>query len=110
MSDSAKEINTPQTIFGVSEKREPGRALRAGLRPVALGEHTAHDILVDLDAEDKSELLGDPPAAKSRVPVLHLNDGGDQLPSGPFWGRASDAVLALKASGTCASPMRGGTP
>jgi len=58
--------------------------LRAGLRPVAPGEYTAHDIPVELDAEHKSELLGDPPAAKSRVPVLHLNDGGDQLPSGPF--------------------------
>ena len=39
--------------------------MRAGLRPVVLGEHTAHDILVDLDAEYKSELLGDPPAAES---------------------------------------------
>jgi len=88
----------------------PSRAPACTPNPVAPGEHTAHDILVDLDAEHKSELLDDPPAAKSRVPVLHLNDGGDQLPSGPFWGRASDAVLALKASGTCASPMRRGMP
>ena len=53
-------------------------------RPVALGEYTAHDILVDIDAEHKSELLSDPPAAKSRIPVLRLNEGGDELPSGHF--------------------------
>ena len=53
--------------------------MRAGPRPAVLGEHTAHDILVDLDAEYESELLSDPLAAKSRVSVLHLNDGGDQL-------------------------------
>jgi hypothetical protein len=44
---------------------------------------TAHDILVDLDTEYKGELLSDPPAAKSRVPVLDFNDGRDQLWSRP---------------------------
>src|SRR5688572_26289057 len=43
---AAKEIDAPQTIFGVSEEREPGRALRAGLGSVAPGEHAAHDVLV----------------------------------------------------------------
>jgi hypothetical protein len=99
---AAEEIDAPQAIFAVSEKREPGRASRAGLRPVALGEHTAHDILVDLDTEYKGELLSDPPAAKSRVPVLHFNDGRDQLWSRPLGAwlstaprREQKSVLAL---------------
>jgi len=75
----------------------PSRAPACTPNPVAPGEHTAHDILVDLDAEHKSELLGDPPAAKSRVPVLHLNDGGDQLPSGPFLGPGFRCCLGVKS-------------
>ena len=40
--------------------------MRAGLRPVAPGEYTAHDIFVDLDSEYKGELLSDPAAAEAR--------------------------------------------
>jgi hypothetical protein len=66
--------------------------LRAGLRPVAPGEHTAHDIFVDLDSEYKGELLSDPAAAESRIPAFHLDDGSDQLWGRPFGSRPSTAL------------------
>jgi hypothetical protein len=39
-----------------------------------VGEYTTHHILVDLDTEQESDLLGDAPAAKARVPPFHFDD------------------------------------
>ena len=66
--------------------------MRAGLGPVAPGEHTAHDILVDLDSEYEEELLSDPAAAESRIPAFHLDDGSDQLRGRPFGSPLSTAL------------------
>ncbi len=44
------------------------------------GQYTAYDIFVDLDTEDKGDLLGDSSAPEPRIFPLHLDDGRDQ-----FW-------------------------
>jgi hypothetical protein len=44
-----------------------------------LGEDAADDILVDLDSEGVSDLLGDSPAAETRIAPLHVDDGRDEL-------------------------------
>ena len=41
-------------------------------------EHTAHDILVDLDAERMRDLLGDSHAAETRIAALYLEDRCDE--------------------------------
>jgi hypothetical protein len=46
-----KQIHGPQRILRVSEKREPGRAARARIRSVMLGEYAADDVFVDLHTE-----------------------------------------------------------
>jgi hypothetical protein len=70
---------------------------------MVLGEHTAHDVLVDLEAEYKRELLSDPSVAETRIPVFHFNDGSDQfwsrsLRTGfpPSFRREEQAVLSLR--------------
>ena len=44
------------------------------------GEHAPNDILVDLDAEGSSDLLGDAHAAKVRIAALQRDDGGEAKP------------------------------
>ncbi len=64
---AAKEADTPQTVLGVSEKSEPGRAICARFWTVVLGQYAADDILVDRYVEDPRDLLGDPAAAEAAI-------------------------------------------
>jgi hypothetical protein len=58
----------------MAEKSEPGCA--AGrITPKVLCKNSANDVFVDLDAEGKGNLLGDPPARVTRVAALHFYDG-----------------------------------
>ena len=43
-----------------------------------------HDILVDLDAEGMSDLLGDAHTAKLGIAPLHLDDGSDEFRARTF--------------------------
>ena len=45
-------------------------------------EYTAHDILVDAEAEDVRELLGDAHTAEVRIALFHSNNGRDELRGG----------------------------
>ena len=56
---------------------------------VLLGQYAAHHILINHDAEDKRNLLGDPPAAKAWIVSFHLNDGSNQLGGRSFRTRLS---------------------
>ena len=62
---------------------------------VLLGQYAAHHILINHDAEDKRNLLGDPPAAKAWIVSSHLNDGSSQLGGGSFRTRLS-TVFSLQ--------------
>ena len=76
---TAKQIHAPQTVFGMSEKRQPGRAAPPRRWAVVLGEDAAHDVLVDRYAECKRKLLCNPATAESRISSFHLDDCVDQL-------------------------------
>ena len=52
-----------------------------------LGEHAAHDIFVDLDAEGVRNLLRDFRTTKPRIALLDLNDRGNR-----FSWRSSKAI------------------
>jgi len=58
---------------------QDGPVLPEPPRPVVTGEHAPNDVLVDLDAEGPSDLLGDAHAAEARVAPLHLDDGRDEF-------------------------------
>lgn len=55
--------------------------------PVVLREHAAHDILVNLDAEDMRNLLGNADTAEFRIAALHLDDCRNKFGGGTFRAR-----------------------
>ena len=46
------------------------------------GEHTAHHILVDLQAEGTGDLLRDARTTEAGIAALHFDDGGDECRRG----------------------------
>lgn len=44
-----------------------------------LGENSTDDVLVDIDAKGRCELLGDAPGAESRIAGLHRHDRRDKF-------------------------------
>src|SRR5712671_5431977 len=65
---AAKQIETPQTVFRVTEDREPGWPLRIRCRLAPRGEDAPHHVLVDRHAEGQGDLLRDPGTAPARIP------------------------------------------
>ena len=49
-----------------------------------LREHTAHDILVDVDAERMRDLLGDAQVAELRIARFQLDNRRDEFCGGAF--------------------------
>src|SRR5262249_8811348 len=80
---AAKQVETPQTVLRVTERREPGRPSRVRLRSVPSGENAAHDILVDRNVEGQGDLLRDSWATPRWIPPFHVDDGGHQVAAGP---------------------------
>ena len=89
---NAKQIDTPDAIFCLSDDGQPGRTIGNRLGSKVYGEHASHDIFVDLDAKGVSDLLGDADTTELRIAVLHLDDGRDEL-----LGRALRARLSSPA-------------
>ncbi len=71
---TSKKIHTAQTVLSMPEESEPRRTARFRLRPALLGQHTSYHILINLDAEDKGELIGDAPVFESRDSAFRLDD------------------------------------
>jgi hypothetical protein len=76
---NAKQIDTPDAVFCLSDDGQPGRTIGIRLGSRVYGEHASHDIFVDLNAKGVSDLLGDADTTELRVVVLHLDDGRDEL-------------------------------
>jgi hypothetical protein len=74
-----EQIAAPQTVFHVPEKREPGRTCRIRLRPVMNIQDAANNILVDLHAEGRRNLLRNSGTAPAGITPFHFNDGVDQF-------------------------------
>ena len=90
MSQTAEQIQAPEAVLRLRDEGQPGRSVGAGVAgAVVLGEHAAHDVLVDLDAEDVGDLLGDTDTAELGIAGLDLDDCRDE-----FRGRALRPGLA----------------
>ena len=83
---------------------KPGGTIGAGVAwPIVLREHAANDILVNCDAEDMRDLLGDAHVAETRIAPLHLDDGCNEFRGRTFGtglsamrrGRKEQAILAI---------------
>ena len=82
-----KQIETPQTVLRMTEKREPGRPRRIWFGLVPHGENAPNNVLVDGNAERQGDLLRDPWTTPSGIPLFHLNDGCHDFLVGSFWAR-----------------------
>src|SRR6266436_4228671 len=71
-----KHVETPQTVFRVTQNREPGRSSRVWSWLIPHGENAPHDVLVDGNAEGQGDLLSDPWTPPGRIPPLHVDDSG----------------------------------
>ena len=74
---ATKQIDTPQAVACVTDQGQPGRPTVAGIGPKVLGEHAAHDILIDLDAEHPRNQERDAGTAILGIPALGLDNGPD---------------------------------
>jgi hypothetical protein len=76
---AAKQIETPQTVLGVSKSHQPGRPRQvwSWIRPH--GENAPHDVLVDGNAEGQADLLSDAWTTPGRIPPFHVDDCGDEV-------------------------------
>jgi hypothetical protein len=64
----------------LGEETEPGRTIAVGIiGAVVLGQHTANDILVDVDPEGMRDLLGDAQVSEPGIAPLDLDDRRDEL-------------------------------
>ena len=76
-------------------RRNPGARV---VRSVVSGEDP-YPILVDLDAEGMRDLLGDPLVAETRIALLHVDDGRDELRGRTFGtGFAAMVPVHLRAA------------
>jgi hypothetical protein len=72
-----KQVQAPKTVFGMAQQREPRRTTHATIGPIMRCQNPPDDVLVNLNAESFSQLLGNPQAAKTRIALLEFNDGSD---------------------------------
>jgi hypothetical protein len=56
---ASKQIQGPQRVLGMTDKRQPGRTSRSGFRMEVHRQNPAHHVFVDLDAEGQCDLLSD---------------------------------------------------
>ncbi len=60
---AAKQVNAEKTVFGMSEQRKPGRAVRPGIGAKILLKNAPYNVLVDFNAKYQGKLLCDSAAA-----------------------------------------------
>ena len=79
------------------DEGQPRRTVGAGVAwPVVPREHTANDVLVKLDAEGVSDLLGDTHAAEPWIAALQLDDRRDECCRRTFGARFTATVAGGK--------------
>lgn len=74
------------------------------LWPVVLGEHAAHDIFIDIEAEGMRDLLRNANTAELEIAALHLDERRDKFRGWPLWtgltstayGREEKTVLSIE--------------
>ena len=70
-----EEVDAPQAVFRLPQERQPGGTAPAWTRSIVRGEHSADHVLVDLDVEGQTDLLGDPRTPPPGIAPLHRHNG-----------------------------------
>src|SRR5664279_4005181 len=80
-----EQVQAPETVFGMTQEREPRRSVVTAVGAVVRGQHSAAHVFVEVEAKGLGQVLGDLWAAKAGIAPLEFTDGPDQFRSGPFW-------------------------
>jgi hypothetical protein len=79
-----EQIHTPEAVFNVAQKSQPGGTIGVLTRPIVMGENPADHIFVDLDVERQGDLLCDSRTAPAGVALLHFEDCMKEFCARPF--------------------------
>ena len=90
---ASKQIQGPQRVLGMTDKRQPGRTSRSGLWMEVHRQNPAHDVFVDLEAEGQCDLLSDSFASPAAITPFHFDNRIDQLFSPVLWALVDGLVL-----------------
>ena len=74
-----KQINAPETVFGMPDTGKPRRSLVLRMRVVVLFKHAPDHIFIDVYSERFVDLLCYPAAAKAGIALLEFNDSLDEF-------------------------------
>jgi len=74
---AAEQVNAAETVLGVADEGEPGRATVPWARAIVRGQHAANNIFVDIKGERFRDDQRDPWAAEARIAALQLDDCSD---------------------------------
>src|ERR1700694_1973410 len=78
MADSHRNRSTLHKLSFACPRTVSQDGRRVRFRVVPNGENAPHHILVHGNAEGQGDLLREPPG---RIPLFHVDDGGDNLPT-----------------------------
>jgi hypothetical protein len=80
-----EQVQAPETVFGMTQEREPRRSVVTAVGPVVCGQDSADHIFVEVDTKGLGQVLRDLWAAEAGIAPLEFTDGSDQFRSGLFW-------------------------
>jgi hypothetical protein len=87
--DSQRNRSTLHRLsLHMSDKAQPGRAIRSCLGSIVFREHPADDVFVDIDTKGMRDLLCDAGTANTGIAALELDDRVDEFLRWPFWSGA----------------------
>jgi hypothetical protein len=78
-----EQIDAPQTVLHVAQKRKPGRTGGSRYRPGMNSQYTAHHVLVDRDTEGQSCLLRNSWTSPSGIAQFHWTTASTSSRAGP---------------------------
>jgi hypothetical protein len=81
---TSEEIDAPKAILCVAQKGQPRGTGPIRIRPVVSGKDAANHVLVYLNSESQSDLLGDSGTTPCGITLLHLDDGFNEYLVGPL--------------------------
>src|SRR5664279_1154634 len=81
----SKQVQAPETVFGMTQEGEPRRFVLTAFGVVVCGQNSADHVFVDVEAKGLGQVLRDLRAAKSGIAPLEFTDDSDQFRGGPFW-------------------------
>jgi hypothetical protein len=82
---TSKQVNAPQTVFGMANSSQPRWSSVAGIVFVLGSKYPSHNVFIQLQPECQVDLLSDARASVSGIALLHFDDGFDDFSGWSLW-------------------------